>query len=1304
MPEHCALEKRKFEAEASQDFARDIGKKRKTEEESTLEPKPLSSDINNADYVVGWICAITTEYVAAQAFLDEKHEGPDYVSPNDDNIYTLGRMGKHNVVIAVLPDGEYGTSSAARVGCDLQHTFPNIRIGLLVGIGGGAPTKHDVRLGDVVVSAPREGKGGIFQYDFGKTIQNQSFYTTGFLNQPPVLLRAAMNDLKARYEVDGHDIEDKVEAILKKRPRLTRKYGRPDPSSDRLYRSMVIHPPGDPGTCAEVCSHDPKDLVTRTIRSEDERLAIHYGLIASSNQLLKDANVRDELIRERNVLCFEMEAAGLVNHFPCLVIRGICDYADSHKNKDWQGYAAMTAAAYAKDILLRIPPNKVEAQRKVVDVLRDLKDNVEHVSKGIDKILHKQHSAEDKDIIEWITGIDYAPQQHDFLKRRHPGTGQWLLECTEFQEWLLDNKRGLFCPGIPGSGKTIITAIVIEHLSTKFEEQGNIGIAFIFCNFRRHHEQTLEDLLAALLKQLTQQQSAVPSAVTELYKSYKKKGQRPSVEKLSTALQFVSSVFSRTFIIIDALDECQTVGGCRSSFLDELLSLQACCGINLFMTSRFIPEIADYLESQTNLEIRPSDDDVRKYLDGRMSQLPGFIRHDRAFQEDIKEGVVKAVSGMFLLAHLYMDSLDDKMTKKAVEKAIRRFQEQNPGPSEEKKIHVLSEAYAQAVERIRAQKAGIRQLAERTLLWITRAKRPLTTSEIQHALAVELGADEIDDKNMSGIDDMVSACAGLVIVDEKSKIIRLVHYTMQDYFTDNQEQLFAHTEEIITSVCIQYLLFDYFSSGPCAEYHDLDLRLKRHPLYDYAARNWGHHARVSSPQPRKLLLKLLYNEGKLMASNQARTALKLPGGGVGSTKMTASHIVAFFGLNDLLISVGERYSLGARTSDGQTLLSLAAENGHDTVVKWLMQQDGVDVNTRAFRYLWTPLSLAACNGHYAVAPDSRASWFYKGRTPVMWAAANGHSAVVKVLLGTGMVDYDSNDDDGRTILSYAAQHGSSELIKQALDRVGVKANRRDKTGRNALSWAAQSGQTAAIELLLARNDVDPNSTDNNNRTPLSWASQYGHEPVVRMFLSTKRVHPNIKDINGITPLSWASGYGQDEIVKILLGTEGVDASIKLEDDNGLPVFPTSYRRHDASKMLLKNRYSKNHSFKNVRSLTESKLSGNNHLHSNFNINETIGVGSSSRVFLAQLKSDKRAFFAVKVLKKAHIVKTMQIRHVINQRSVLMDVRHTFLAELYGTFQDTRNLYMVMEFVEGGELLTLLRRVKVRAQNVCVNTH
>jgi hypothetical protein len=322
----------------------------------------------------------------------------------------------------------------------------------------------------------------------------------------------------------------------------------------------------------------------------------------------------------------------------------------------------------------------------------------------------------------------------------------------------------------------------------------------------------------------------------------------------------------------------------------------------------------------------------------------------------------------------------------------------------------------------------------------------------------------------------------------------------------------------------------------------------------------------------------------------------------------------------------------------------------------------------------------------------------------MWAAANGHTAVVKVLIGTGMVDYGSNDDDGRTILSYAAQHGSSELVKQALAREGIKANWRDQTGRTALSWAAQNGQTAAIEPLLARNDVDPNFTDNSDRTPLSWASQYGHEPVVRMLLSTNRVYPNLKDINSITPLSWAIRCGQDEIVKLLLGAEGVDASIKHEDDHGLPALPASYRRYEVSKMLPQNKYSKNHSLENGPSPTQSKLSTNNHLRNHFNINKTIGIGSSSRVYLAQLKSDKRAFFAIKVLKKAHIVKTMQIRHTIDQRAILVDVNHTFLAELYRTFQDMRNLYMVMEFVEGGELLTLLRQVKVRALDIFIYAH
>jgi len=323
---------------------------------------------NPNDYTVGWICALSTEYVAAQAFLDEKHEGPEYISPNDDNDYTLGKIGKHNTAIAVLPDGEYGTSSAARVASRMLLSFPNIRIGLMVGIGGGAPSRqHDIRLGDIVVSATRDGRVGVFQYDFGKTIQGQEFQTTAFLNQPPEILRTAMSGLKAQYEIEGHQLEEIINNILEKRPRLRKKYKRPNPSSDRLYQSTVIHPVNNEASCVTVCGDE---LILRPEKAEEEdNPTIHYGLIASANQLMKDAMVRDKLAAENNVLCFEMEAAGLMNHFPCLVIRGICDYSDSHKNKDWQGYAAMAAAAYTKDLLCRIPLNKVKAEKKINDIL-----------------------------------------------------------------------------------------------------------------------------------------------------------------------------------------------------------------------------------------------------------------------------------------------------------------------------------------------------------------------------------------------------------------------------------------------------------------------------------------------------------------------------------------------------------------------------------------------------------------------------------------------------------------------------------------------------------------------------------------------------------------------------------------------------------------------------------------------------------------------------------------------------------------------------------------------------------------------
>jgi nucleoside phosphorylase len=324
------------------------------------------------DYTVGWICAVQTEYVVACELLDEEHPSLPTTALHDDNVYTLGRIGDHHVVIACLPKGQYGLTSAASVAKDMQRSFTQIRFGLMVGIGGGAPSeKHDLRLGDVVVSSPVKRTGGVIHYEFGKAIQDKKFERTGSLDAPPSFLLAALNKLGAFHERNGHGIAEVIEKMVVRNPRLKNKYQQPDCELDRLYKSTYLHAE-DGIECQFVCDTDTSQLIERQPRGPNQdNPAIHYGLIASADHLMKDATIRDILAKEEEVLCFEMEAAGLMNHFRCVVIRGICDYSDTHKNDAWQGYAAATAAAYAKELLCVIPGRIVSHSQMVLGTIKE---------------------------------------------------------------------------------------------------------------------------------------------------------------------------------------------------------------------------------------------------------------------------------------------------------------------------------------------------------------------------------------------------------------------------------------------------------------------------------------------------------------------------------------------------------------------------------------------------------------------------------------------------------------------------------------------------------------------------------------------------------------------------------------------------------------------------------------------------------------------------------------------------------------------------------------------------------------------
>ncbi|KAL1597680.1 hypothetical protein SLS59_007378 [Nothophoma quercina] len=321
--------------------------------------RPLRRD----DYTVGWVCALPIELAAAQEMLDEEH--PDLErdpADNDENLYALGSISGHNVAIVCLPAGQIGNNPAAAVATQMRATFKKIRFGLMVGIGGGVPSAEaDVRLGDVVVSQPHGTFTGVVQYDMGNTTPS-GFERTGSLNSPPQVLLGAVakvraNELRGRSKLCEHIA--KLETV--------NKFQRNKAGPDILFEAAYEHEGGS--TCNK-CSSDRCEL--RESRDREGEVVTHYGTIASGNQVIKDAAVRDKLSAELGgVLCFEMEAAGLMNSFPCLVVRGICDYADSHKNKQWQPYAAAAAAACAKELLLVIPAEKIAETRTADDAIKE---------------------------------------------------------------------------------------------------------------------------------------------------------------------------------------------------------------------------------------------------------------------------------------------------------------------------------------------------------------------------------------------------------------------------------------------------------------------------------------------------------------------------------------------------------------------------------------------------------------------------------------------------------------------------------------------------------------------------------------------------------------------------------------------------------------------------------------------------------------------------------------------------------------------------------------------------------------------
>ncbi|KAJ5672669.1 hypothetical protein N7507_001796 [Penicillium longicatenatum] len=258
-------------------------------------------------YTVGILCALDKELLAVRTLFDEKH--PDIPTvQKDTNHYALGRIGRHNTVTTCLPAGEYGTEAASEVVQNLLRSFSQVEFCLLVGIGGGVPSPgdDDIRLGDVVVSHPNGRYPAVLQYDMGKFLGDGEFQITGKLQPPPRLLMKAISKLKSNPEPEENSLRHYLEKIGNKRPA----YRFPGPGKDILYAADSRHVEGP--DCRNCIGQ-----VNRMARVSDQP-RVHYGTIVSANQVMKSAKQRDILAAKHKFLCFEMEAAGVMNAASCL--------------------------------------------------------------------------------------------------------------------------------------------------------------------------------------------------------------------------------------------------------------------------------------------------------------------------------------------------------------------------------------------------------------------------------------------------------------------------------------------------------------------------------------------------------------------------------------------------------------------------------------------------------------------------------------------------------------------------------------------------------------------------------------------------------------------------------------------------------------------------------------------------------------------------------------------------------------------------------------------------------------------------
>ncbi len=273
-----------------------------------------------------------------------------------------------------------------------------------------------------------------------------------------------------------------------------------------------------------------------------------------------------------------------------------------------------------------------------------IREGISDISVGVDALNAEQRDEERRKVENWLSLVDFRSRQQEILKGAQAGTRQWLFDSRKFQNWVNAGRGTLWCPGIPGAGKTVTSSIIISHLQSSFKGK-DVAVTCLFCNYRDRVAQTAEIFMANLLKQVIQQKTTISPELKDLYNEREK--HRPTFAELARLFSHEISRFSKTFVLIDALDETSEHEDIRRLLLSELQTQP----INLLVTSRYEKSIEQRLEKAEHLEIRATAADVQTYVEARIPSehlLARHIKADPALEETIIDGIVEKSQGMYV--------------------------------------------------------------------------------------------------------------------------------------------------------------------------------------------------------------------------------------------------------------------------------------------------------------------------------------------------------------------------------------------------------------------------------------------------------------------------------------------------------------------------------------------------------------------------------------------------------------------------------------------------------------------------------